>query len=97
MLGGVRQEIGEHLLDAVGVGADPRHGLRGDDPQIDVVQVGIGAIALGIPGEYLLAHHYDKRLDAGPTWVRWLLYYAFILAILVFGEFGARPFFYFQF
>ena len=59
--------------------------------------IGIGAIALGLPGEYLLAHKFDKRLDAGPIWVRWPLYYALILSILVFGEFGARPFFYFQF
>jgi alginate O-acetyltransferase complex protein AlgI len=32
-----------------------------------------------------------------PTWLRWSMDYALIFAILIFGEFGAREFIYFQF
>jgi alginate O-acetyltransferase complex protein AlgI len=32
-----------------------------------------------------------------PTWARWTLDYAMIFAILIFGEFGAQAFIYFQF
>ncbi len=60
--------------------------------------ISVGAIALATPVEYLLAHkQLDKRVDAGPLWVRWMIYYTVVFAILVFGEFEARPFFYFQF
>ena len=38
-----------------------------------------------------------ERLSAKPFWFRWLVYYAFILAIFLLGEFGSRKFIYFQF
>jgi alginate O-acetyltransferase complex protein AlgI len=34
---------------------------------------------------------------SAPTWVRWSMDYALIFAILLFGEFGAQEFIYFQF
>jgi alginate O-acetyltransferase complex protein AlgI len=56
------------------------------------------ALAISVPFEALLAYkQLDKRLDKGPAWIRWAMYYALVLSILLFGEFGARPFFYFQF
>jgi hypothetical protein len=48
-------------------------------------------------------HLFAARLPQGwavgaqPTWVRWGLYYALVMAILVFGEFSSRQFIYFQF
>ena len=36
-------------------------------------------------------------LLARPTWVRWGLYYAAVVTILLFGEFEEREFIYFQF
>ncbi len=56
------------------------------------------ACAIAVPLEALLAYRQiDKRADAGPAWIRWVVYYALVLSILVFGQFGAHPFFYFQF
>jgi alginate O-acetyltransferase complex protein AlgI len=37
------------------------------------------------------------RSEAVPTWLRWGMDYALIFGILVFGEFGAQEFIYFQF
>jgi alginate O-acetyltransferase complex protein AlgI len=37
------------------------------------------------------------RFRSAPTWIRWSMDYALILAILIFGEFGAQEFIYFQF
>jgi alginate O-acetyltransferase complex protein AlgI len=38
-----------------------------------------------------------ERLSAKPFWVRWAVYYVFVLAIFLLGEFGNRKFIYFQF
>ena len=60
----------------------------------------IATVATGIcwPIEGLIAYrHLDNRFATGPRWIRWGTYYLVILSILVFGEFGARPFVYFQF
>ena len=37
------------------------------------------------------------ELGARPRWVRWAVYHAFLLCVLMFGEFNLTPFFYFQF
>jgi D-alanyl-lipoteichoic acid acyltransferase DltB (MBOAT superfamily) len=37
------------------------------------------------------------RLAEKPIWFRWAIYYTFILAIYLLGEFGDRQFIYFQF
>lgn len=39
----------------------------------------------------------EDLLKPQPVWVRWAIYYALLIALLVFGEFGASPFIYFQF
>lgn len=36
-------------------------------------------------------------LNSKPLWIRWSVYYALVLSILLFGEFGFKPFIYFQF
>ncbi len=36
-------------------------------------------------------------LKPQPAWVRWAIYYALLIALLVLGQFGAAPFIYFQF
>ena len=38
-----------------------------------------------------------ERLSAKPFWIRWSVYYVFVLAIFLLGEFGNRKFIYFQF
>jgi alginate O-acetyltransferase complex protein AlgI len=49
----------------------------------------------------LLAVQGLRELSPGcrttPTWLRWSMDYALIFAILIFGEFGAQEFIYFQF
>ncbi len=37
------------------------------------------------------------RFSEKPGWVRWPVYYFFVVAILLFGNFGSRQFIYFQF
>jgi D-alanyl-lipoteichoic acid acyltransferase DltB (MBOAT superfamily) len=37
------------------------------------------------------------RFSEMPIWIRWPVYYSFLLAILLFGNFGAKEFIYFQF
>jgi D-alanyl-lipoteichoic acid acyltransferase DltB (MBOAT superfamily) len=37
------------------------------------------------------------RFSEKPAWIRWPVYYSLLLAILLFGNFGARQFIYFQF
>ena len=41
--------------------------------------------------------NFEKKLSRRPIWLRWSLYYAAIVAILLFGNIGAKPFIYFQF
>jgi D-alanyl-lipoteichoic acid acyltransferase DltB (MBOAT superfamily) len=36
-------------------------------------------------------------LSQKPIWIRWTAYYSLLLAILLFGNFGGKPFIYFQF
>lgn len=40
---------------------------------------------------------WPERVAVQPRWVRWSLAYAVALAVLMFGEFGLVPFYYFQF
>ena len=50
-----------------------------------------------------LIHYTQSKRDmreswaSKPIWIRWAIYYAFILAIFFFGEFSNRQFVYFQF
>jgi hypothetical protein len=37
------------------------------------------------------------RFSEKPAWIRWPVYYFLLLAILLFGNFGAKQFIYFQF
>ncbi|MGB7573727.1 MAG: MBOAT family protein, partial [Thermodesulfobacteriota bacterium] len=37
------------------------------------------------------------RFSEKPAWIRWPAYYFLLLAILLFGNFGAKQFIYFQF
>jgi alginate O-acetyltransferase complex protein AlgI len=37
------------------------------------------------------------RFSEKPAWIRWPVYYSLLLAILLFGNFGAKQFIYFQF
>jgi alginate O-acetyltransferase complex protein AlgI len=37
------------------------------------------------------------RFSEKPVWIRWPVYYSLLIAILLFGNFGAKPFIYFQF
>jgi hypothetical protein len=37
------------------------------------------------------------RFSEKPAWIRWPTYYFVLLAILLFGNFGAKQFIYFQF
>ena len=48
---------------------------------------------------HLIQRHNRIRqmLSERPLWFRWSLYYAIILGIIVFGEFGDKSFIYFQF
>lgn len=39
----------------------------------------------------------EDLLKPQPAWVRWAIYYALLVALLVLGQFGAAPFIYFQF
>jgi alginate O-acetyltransferase complex protein AlgI len=43
------------------------------------------------------ALRWPERVAVQPRWVRWSLAYAVVLAVLMFGEFGLVPFYYFQF
>jgi len=60
-------------------------------------------IALGLigfmEGIHFLQRHGGIRhmLSERPIWVRWPVYYAMIMLIVVFGQFGAKQFIYFQF
>lgn len=57
-----------------------------------------GAIAF-IEIIHLTQRKRDMResLAEKPIWIRWAVYYAFVLAIFLFGEFTNRKFIYFQF
>jgi hypothetical protein len=37
------------------------------------------------------------RFSEKPVWIRWPVYYFFLVAILLFGNFGSKQFMYFQF
>jgi alginate O-acetyltransferase complex protein AlgI len=41
--------------------------------------------------------NFVEMLSRRPIWLRWPLYYATIVAILLCGNIGAKPFIYFQF
>jgi alginate O-acetyltransferase complex protein AlgI len=43
------------------------------------------------------ARGWPERFATQPRWVRWSAAYALALAVLMFGEFGLVPFYYFQF
>ncbi len=43
------------------------------------------------------ARQWPERFAAQPRWVRWSAAYAMGMAVLMFGEFGLVPFYYFQF
>ena len=38
-----------------------------------------------------------QKLHEYPLYVRWFVYYSLVLAIIIFGRFGAQEFIYFQF
>ncbi len=42
---------------------------------------------------------YEHQFDVAhfPQWLRWTFYYGFVIAIVMFGNFGRPPFIYFQF
>lgn len=58
----------------------------------------VGAIAL-MEIVHLLQQQQSMRemLAAKPIWVRWGVYYALVISILMFGKFGITEFVYFQF
>lgn len=60
----------------------------------------VGVVSVGI---LLLIHllqggnHFDQWLSKKRISLRWAVYYSMVLAILLFGHFGAKEFIYFQF
>jgi D-alanyl-lipoteichoic acid acyltransferase DltB (MBOAT superfamily) len=60
----------------------------------------IGVTSIGV---LTLVHLLERRssviqiLSQKPIWIRWAVYYFLLLAILLFGNFGAKQFIYFQF
>jgi D-alanyl-lipoteichoic acid acyltransferase DltB (MBOAT superfamily) len=60
----------------------------------------IGSASIGL---LVFVHIVQERfswidiLSKKPAWFRWSIYYAGVLAVLLLGNFGTRPFIYFQF
>jgi len=61
--------------------------------------VALAAILVLEAGQWLAAHRPDLATawHGWPRAARWPIYYALLFGILAFGEFGLRPFIYFQF
>jgi alginate O-acetyltransferase complex protein AlgI len=63
-------------------------------------ELAVSLISIGI---LLVIHLKERRgniidwFSEKPIWVRWSVYYFFLLAILLFGNFGSKQFIYFQF
>lgn len=58
----------------------------------------LAAILLVVAFEHLNAREsVVEGFRRAPVWMRWSLYYATVLLILLFGQFGSRQFIYFQF
>ena len=69
---------------------------------LDAYELGLALVSIGaLFSIQLLQEKHDstlvQELGGKPRWFRWPVYYAFVFAILAFGQFGATPFFYFQF
>ena len=60
---------------------------------VGVVSVGILLLIQRVQGD----HRFDVWLSRMPIGLRWAVYYSMVLAILLFGQFGAKEFIYFQF
>jgi hypothetical protein len=60
---------------------------------VGVVSVGILLLIQRSQGD----HRFDVWLSRMPIGLRWAVYYSMVLAILLFGQFGAKEFIYFQF
>jgi len=60
----------------------------------------VGSVSIGL---LIFVHIVQERfswieiLSNKPGWFRWPIYYAGVLSILLLGNFGTRPFIYFQF
>jgi alginate O-acetyltransferase complex protein AlgI len=79
---------------------DIYHGLAGNMPLEIKSSWGMAFVVIGV----LEAIHLLQRknnilslINGRPIYVRWALYYAFVLAIVFFGVFDNRQFIYFQF
>jgi D-alanyl-lipoteichoic acid acyltransferase DltB (MBOAT superfamily) len=60
----------------------------------------VSLISIGILLSVQLMEERRKFIDRfseKPIWIRWPVYYSLLLAILLFGNFGAKQFIYFQF
>jgi D-alanyl-lipoteichoic acid acyltransferase DltB (MBOAT superfamily) len=60
----------------------------------------VSLISIGILlSVHLMEQHGNVigRFSEKPVWVRWPVYYFFLVAILLFGNFGSKQFIYFQF
>jgi alginate O-acetyltransferase complex protein AlgI len=57
----------------------------------------VSLIVLFIAYQLQRRGNFVEMLSRRPIWLRWSLYYATIVAILLFGNIGAKPFIYFQF
>jgi hypothetical protein len=60
----------------------------------------VSLISIGILLSVNLLEERGNLIDwfsQKPIWIRWPVYYSLLLAILLFGNFGAKQFIYFQF
>lgn len=68
-------------------------GLNADELTIAVCAIIVLLFVHGIQRHQSVRHMLSER----PAWLRWGLYYALTLAVILFGTFGQQQFIYFQF
>jgi len=71
-------------------------GINFSKPELLIAAVSVLALLLA---EYLGRHfqNFWTAFGAAPMWLRWSVYYALVLVILLFGKIGTQQFIYFQF
>lgn len=86
------------MLGRIATSFDPTSGiaLRGFDA-VELWISLVSIVALEVVHVFQERGSVGRAIAARPAWVRWTIYFAVVLVILLFGRFDERQFIYFQF